>query len=159
MNLQAQTIWDSLEFRTPAILAAVDRVSEQEFQWLPPNGANPIAWLLWHIAEVEDNWVRDKLLVLPRRYPFEISVKARGDAAWPSKTELVAYFHEVRALTRERLERTSEDDFDREIADEHYGSLTVRALWAGVASSCAWHGGQIILIANRLLPGRGSKSG
>src|SRR5262245_5670445 len=71
MNLQAQTIWDSLEFRTPAILAAVDRVSEQEFQWLPPNGANPIAWLLWHIAEVEDNWVRDKLLVLPRRYPFE----------------------------------------------------------------------------------------
>ena len=159
MNPQARALWDSLEFRTPALLSAIDSLSDQDLLWSPPNGANSIAWLLWHIAEVEDNWVRDRLLALPKRYPFGTSVKARGTAPWPSKVELVAYFHEVRALSRDRLERTSEDDFDREIADEHYGSLTVRAVWAGVASSCAWHGGQIVLIANRLLPGSRSKSG
>ena len=78
---------------------------------------------------------------------------------WPSKSALVSYFHEVRALTKERLERTLEEDFERTVSDENFGSLTVRQLWGGVATSCAWHGGQIVLIVNRLLPGAGVESG
>jgi hypothetical protein len=152
MSPQAQTVWDAIEFRTPAIVRAIERLSEAQIQWQPPNGANSIAWLLWHIPEVEDNWVRDRLLNLPKRYPFGASVKARGETAWPRKAALIAYFHEVRALTKERLGATREEDFDRVIADEHFGSITVRQVWGGVATSCAWHGGQIVLIANRLLP-------
>jgi len=149
---QAQTIWDSLEFRTPAILRATENLSEAEFRWQPPNAGNSIAWLLWHIPEVEDNWVRDKLLELPKRYPFGTSVKAPTCSGWPGKTELLSYFHEVRASTKERLEQTREEEFDRMIADEHFGSITVRQVWGGVVTSCAWHGGQIIFIVNRLLP-------
>ena len=70
MGPQARTIWDGLQFRTPAILRTVDAVSEEQFYWHAPNGGNSIAWLLCHIAEVEDNWARDKLLGLPRRFPF-----------------------------------------------------------------------------------------
>jgi hypothetical protein len=40
------------------------------------------------------------------------------------------------------------------IKDEHYGQITVRQVWAGAATSCAWHGGQIVLLVNRLLPRR-----
>jgi hypothetical protein len=134
-------------------LAAIEDLSDLDLQWQPPNGANSIAWLLWHIAEVEDNWVRDRVLGLSKRYPFGTSVKAPGDTLWPSKMALVDYFHEVRGLTRERLERTREDEFNRVIVDEHYGSISVRTVWAGVATSCAWHGGQIVMIAKRLLPG------
>jgi hypothetical protein len=152
---QAQVIWDSLEFRTPAILRSIEHLSDPQFRWHPPNGANSIAWLLWHIPEVEDNWVRDKLLNLPKRYPFGASVKATTAREWPTKAALMSYFHEVRALTRKRLERTAEEEFDRTVFDEHYGSITVRQVWGGVVTSCAWHGGQIILIVNRLLPGAG----
>jgi hypothetical protein len=154
MGPQARTIWDSLEFRTPVILRAIEELTEAEFGWQPPNRANTIGWLLWHISEVEDNWVRDKFLNLPRRFPFGTSVKAGGNRDRPSKTALTAYFHEVRALSKERLQQTGEGDFDRLITDEHFGSITVRQMWSGVATSCAWHGGQIILIANRLLPRR-----
>ena len=152
MDPQAQVIWDSLEFRTPAILRSVEQLSDSQLRWQPPNGANPVAWLLWHIAEVEDNWIRDKLLNLPRRYPFGASVKSRQGKDWPSKSPLVSYFHEVRALTRDRLEGIPEPDFDRTVSDEHFGLITVRQLWGGVVTSCAWHGGQIVLIVNRLLP-------
>ena len=117
----------------------------------PPNAGNSIAWLLWHIPEVEDNWVRNKLLNLPKRYPFGTSVKAHSGGEWPSKNALLSYFREVRALTKDRLEQTREEEFDRVIADEHFGSITVRQAWGGVVTSCAWHGGQIIFIANRLL--------
>ncbi len=153
MNPQARVVWDSLEFRAPAILRAVEGLSDEQLRWRPPNGGNPIAWLLWHIPEVEDNWIRDKLLDLPRRYPFGASVKAAPVREWPGKVALVSYFREVRALSRERLERTAEAEFDRIVSDENFGTLTVRQLWCGVATSCAWHGGQIVLIANRLLPG------
>jgi len=152
MGPQARTIWDSLEFRTPAIFRAIENLSDAELRWQPPNGGNPIAWLLWHIPEVEDNWVRDKLLDLPKRYPFGASVKVRSGSEWPGKTALLSYFHEVRALTKDRLERTPEDEFDRIVADERFGSISVRQLWGGVVTSCAWHGGQIVFIANRLLP-------
>ena len=152
MSPQARTIWDSLEFRTPAIFRAIADLSEAEVRWQPPNSGNPIAWLLWHIPEVEDNWVRDKLLNLPKRYPFGTSVKARGQNEWPAKAALISYFHEVRALTKDRLQQTREEEFDRMIADEHFGSITVRQVWGGVATSCAWHGGQIMFIVNRLLP-------
>src|SRR5207249_11364354 len=151
MGPQARTIWDSLEFRTPAILQATEGLTETELCWQPPNGGNSIGWLLWHIPEVEDNWIRDTLLNLPKRYPFGTSVKERSGSEWPSKNALLAYLREVRASSKDRLEQTREEEVDRMITDVHFGSITVRQVWGGVVTSCAWHGGQIIFIANRLL--------
>jgi uncharacterized damage-inducible protein DinB len=149
---QARAIWDALEFRMPGVLQKIADLSDADLYWQPPNGANSIAWLLWHIAEVEDNWIRATVLNLPRRYPFGASVKAAAETERPSKDALLAYVHEVRALSRARLEQTTDDEFDRVVTDEHYGQLTVRQVWAGVATSGAWHGGQIVLLVNRLLP-------
>ena len=155
MTPQARAIWDALEFRWPAVLAKVGGLSDADLSWEPPNGGNSIGWLLWHIAEVEDNWVRAAVLGLPRRYPFGASVKVTRAADRPGKNSLLAYLHEARALSRDRLERMREEEFDRVVVDEHYGSITVRQVWAGVATSGAWHGGQIVFLANRLLPRSG----
>ena len=152
MTEQAAVLWRTLEFRTPAMLHAVHRLTDAQFAWAPPNGASSVAWLLWHIAEVEDNWVRDKLLALDRRYPFGASVKATAPSARPSRAELLEYFGEVRALSRARLESTTDAELARPVADEHFGQLTARDVWVGVATSCAWHGGQIVMLANRFVP-------
>jgi uncharacterized damage-inducible protein DinB len=152
MTPQARVIWDALEFRMPAVLAAVAGLTDADVSWQPPNGANSIGWLLWHIAEVEDNWIRAAVLSLPRRYPFGASVKDAAGAERPSKDALLDYLYEVLALSQDRLEHTTDDEFDRVVTDDHYGPMTVRQVWAGVATSGAWHGGQIVLLANRLLP-------
>lgn len=151
MTPQAQLVWDGLQFRTPTMLSIVERLADEQLRWQPPNGANPVGWMLWHIPEVEDNWVCDRLYGLSRRYPFGASVKSTRVHQFPAKADLLAYFHEVRALTKQRLEQTPEESFDHSIQDEHWGSITVRQLWAGVVTSAAWHGGQIVYV-NRLLP-------
>src|SRR5579864_1897744 len=61
MEMQARVLWDALVFRTPVMLRIVEGLSDAQLRWLPPNGVNSIAWLLWHIAEVEDHWIREKL--------------------------------------------------------------------------------------------------
>jgi hypothetical protein len=152
MTARTELIWQALGFRTSALLQAVDGLTEAQLSWSPPNGANSVAWLLWHIAEVEDNWVRDKLYREPPRYPFGSSVRETNPGAYPGKSALVSYFHEVRSLSRERLERTVDADLDRAVEDDHFGELTVGQVWMGVATSCAWHGGQIVMLANRFVP-------
>src|SRR5215213_9141943 len=99
MNEQARVIWETLSFRTPTMLHAVAGLSEDQLRWQPPNAANSAAWLLCHIAEVEDNWPREKLYGQPRRFPFGASVRDSGSTEHPSKSSLLDYFHEVRALS------------------------------------------------------------
>ena len=149
MDRESKVIWAGLELRTPAMLRAVEFLSTEQMLWLPPNAKNCIAWLLWHIAEVEDNWVRDKLLGEARRFPFGHSVKAHS-GEYPSKSELLGYFHEVRALTHTRLESLKAEDFDREITDKDFGTIAIRELWSLVVTSCAWHSGQITLMGRLL---------
>ncbi len=151
MGPQARFAWESLEFRTPTTLRIVEALQEAAIRWWPPNNSNSVGWLLWHIAEVEDNWVRDKLYGLPKRYPFGASVRAMPPEQYPSKADLLAYFQEVRGLTTQRLEQAPEEEFDRLIQDEHFGAISVRQVWGGVVTSCAWHSGQIAL-TNRLIP-------
>ena len=151
MNQQAKFVWESLEFRTPIMLRIVEPLTEDEMRWLPPNKSNSIAWLVWHIPEVEDNWVRDRLHGQPKRYPFGCSVRAATLDQYPSKAELLRYIAEVRGLTKRRLEETAEAEFERVLHDDHFDTISVRQLWGGVVTSCAWHGGKIAL-TSRLIP-------
>jgi DinB superfamily len=103
---------------------------------------------------VEDNWIRDLWLGEPRRYPFGHSVRDASREHYPAKAALLAYFHEVRDLTKKRLQATTEADFDKRVHDAHFGPLSIRDVWGGVITSFAWHAGQIAL-TNRLMA-RGS---
>jgi hypothetical protein len=155
MHPEARVLWQALEFRTPAMMSCLARLTEAQMSWQPPNGANSAAWLLWHIAEVEDNWIRDKVLGEAKEYPFGTSVKAVDRKEYPSKSALLDYFQRVRASSRERLERMTPAELERPVHDEHFGLIDVRGVWIGVATSCSWHGGQIALLANRLIPAGG----
>lgn len=150
MNPTAKLVWDGLEFRKPAMLRLVEPLSDEEMLWHPPNRGNSISWQLWHIAEVEDNWVRALLHGESKRYPFGCSVKVASRDGYPGKTEILEYFSEVREISRRRLEETIESEFQRTVHDDHYGQLSVSQVWGGVITSFAWHAGQIAQ-TNRLL--------
>ena len=111
----------------------------------------PPSHALHQPAEVEDNWIRDVVESQPKRYPFGCSVRDAESEQYPDRDDLLAYFTEVRGLSRKRLETTTETDFGRTVSDEHCGQICVRDVWAGVVTSFAWHAGQIALMS-RLMP-------
>ena len=158
MKAEAKVIWTSLEFRRPELLRLVGPLSADQMSWVPSGGRNSVSWLLWHIAEVEDNWVRNLLLGEDKRYPFGRSVRNAEAGQHPEKTELLGYFHEVRAMTRQRLEATSDVELGRTVSDDHFGAISVREVWSGVITSFAWHAGQIALMC-RLMQSEGEGCG
>ena len=151
MNPQAQAIWSGLEFRKPMMLRNIEPLSEQQMRWTPAPDRNSIAWQLWHIAEVEDNWVRSIITNEPLHLPFGVQMRQATDEQYPTKDQLLEYFHETRAVSRTRLDAAQDSDFAREVADPDFGACTVLDIWMGVVTSFAWHAGQIGLTA-KLLP-------
>ena len=149
MTPEARFILDALDFRMPMLLRNVQPLSEDQLRWIPGPGQNHIAWQLWHIAEVEDNWPRTSMLSQPPRFPFGQPLDEAD--RFPPSQDLLDYLHKARALTRDRLHAMSPEDFDRTITEPDFGDMTIRQLWAGVVTSFAWHAGQIALTA-KLIP-------
>lgn len=143
MTPEASAFWTGLEFRKPELLRLVEPLTSEQMVWLPPGGANSVAWLLWHIAEVEENWMGASVYGEHRRYPFGNSVRDAVPDEYPSKQALIDYLHEVRAITERRLENVSADEFSRLLEDPNWGEIPVRQVWAGLVTSFAWHSGQI----------------
>ena len=121
----ARTIFSALEFRKPMMLRNVEPLSEKQMLWRPGPQRVSIAWQLWHIAEVEDNWIRALVTNEPMRHPFGVAQREADDEQYPAKADLLAYFHEVRAITRKRPKAADEADFDRQVHDDDFGELTV----------------------------------
>jgi uncharacterized damage-inducible protein DinB len=151
MTPTAKTIFSALEFRKPMVLRNIEPLSEAQMLWRPGPQRVSIAWQLWHIAEVEDNWIRALVTDEPLRYPFGVAQREAANEQYPSKADLLAYFHEVRAITAHRLQAATEAGFDRPVHDDDFGELSVRDVWSGVITGFAWHAGQIALTA-KLIP-------
>lgn len=148
---EARSVWAALEFRMPMMLRNIGPLTDAQMRWAPGPGRNPIAWQLWHIAEVEDSWVRTCFLDESPVFPLGRALADAG-GEYPPKEALLGYLRDVRAQTRIRLASLADADFDRRVRDPDFGEIDVRDLWAGVVTSFAWHAGQIALTA-KLLPG------
>lgn len=131
-----------------------DRVTEA-----PAEGANTIAWLVWHLARVQDHhlaeildvpqvWVQDDWA---RRFGLEPDPSNTGYGHSPEQVAevrperpevLLEYFDAVYRRTRPMLERLAPPDLDR-IVDRRWDppvTLGVRLL--SVADDCLQHAGQ-----------------
>jgi len=148
---EAKAFWSALEFRRPMMLRQVEPLSEEQMLWVPGPGRVSIAWQLWHIAEVEDLWIRELVLDKTLEFPFGVPVRDADASQYPKKLDLLRYFHKSRFLSQSRLEDISAPDFDRMVEDVNFGRIQVRDVWSGVATSFSWHAGQIALTA-KLIP-------
>jgi len=154
MIAESKAVWSGLEFRKPMMLRNVEPLSEEQMLWVPGDGRKCVAWQLWHIAEVEEVWISNLITRDPPRFPFghRLAEVEHDLTIYPKRDELLAYFHEVRSITKKRLENAKAEDFEREITDADFGTRPARDIWQGVVTSFAWHAGQLAMTA-KMLPG------
>ena len=130
--------------------------------------ANPVVWLLWHTARVQDDHVA-ALAGVPQAWtgweerfalPLDTDdfgyghTDAEVDLVRVEDLELLAGYHrDVHALTRDYLARVDEAELDR-VVDEHWDPpVTAGVRLVSVVGDCLQHLGQVAYVRGLLSEG------
>jgi len=119
-------------------------------------GANPIGWLVWHLARVQDDHVADAAgvdQVWPswrERFdlPFDDLATGYGQTAEEvaeirvGADLLVGYHADVHALTQRYLDTLTPDELERVVDDRWDPPVTVGVRLVSVIGDCLQHLGQ-----------------
>lgn len=143
----------------PLARATVDGLTVEQVLARPTPDANPIAWLLWHLARVQDHHVSelletDQLWVTDGWAPrFGLAPdpdntgyghsSAEVAAVRPERPEvLVEHLEAVDARTRPLLEGCTADDLDRIVDRRWDPPVTLGVRLVSVVDDCLQHIGQ-----------------
>lgn len=168
--MEPQTLLvDALSRSHENALAVLDGLSVEQLTWRPAPDANPIGWLVWHLARVQDDHVAavagTEQVWTAQGYAADWALPYDdGDIGYGHSTEqvgllrveaprLAAYVDAVHGASVDWLEWGGHD-WDR-VVDEHWDPpVTLAVRLVSVADDCAQHAGQAAYVRG-LLPDRG----
>jgi len=142
------------------LLPGFDGLTDAELRQPVAAGANPIGWLMWHVARVQDRavagmtdqeqlWIRDGWYA---RFGREADPEDRGNGdtsehvaafAAPSAALLLAYYTAVRAVVNGFLDRLDTDDPERPVPGFGGAMVPLASRTGGLLIEALQHTGQI----------------
>lgn len=163
----AELLKESFERVVESGTTVVDGLSEDQLAARPAEGANTIAWLVWHLARVQDDHVADvaglEQVWTAQGYadrfglPFETDATGYGQSeeevgqVRASADLLAAYLRAVHEQTVAYLDTIGEDDLDRVVDDSWDPPVTLGARLVSVVNDDTQHVGQAAYVRG-LLP-------
>ena len=161
MNTFKEAIQSGLEEYLQELKRAIEGLTPAEIRWQPTPHTNHIAWLVWHVARVEDVWV-SRLRGRPavwqadgwaERFHMDPLSSGAGQTleeirAMPEipLTDLMAYFDAVRAVTRRYLEQATEADLSQLYPHPRLGPRPGTWIVGHILVEESQHVGQVALL-------------
>ena len=140
----------------------IEGLTPAEARWQATAHTNHIAWIVWHMARVEDRWVNRYLRETAEVWTadgwadrFKMSPEAHGYGqtieevrAMPEipLADLMAYFEAVRGLTRKYLELATDAELSRECRHPRLGVVTRTWIVGHLLVEESQHTGQAAMI-------------
>jgi hypothetical protein len=141
---------------------AVDGLTPAELRWQPTLASNPICWIVWHMARVEDRWVNRVLrgevelwIADGWHKKFGMSEEAHGYAetieqvrAMPevAMSDVLDYFAAVRHSTLAHLEQMTPEQLEATYAHPRLKGITGAWILGHILVEESQHLGQIAYI-------------
>jgi uncharacterized damage-inducible protein DinB len=161
MDAFKEAIRSGLEEYLQSLGRAIDGLTPAEARWQPTMHTNHIAWLVWHMARVEDSWVNRVLSGTTQvwktegwadRFGMDLEETGSGQTSEDVRAmpeiplnELMEYFGAVRAATYRYLDHASDDDLLQEYSNR--GSNRIGTWIVGhILVEESQHTGQVALI-------------
>ncbi|GGU45909.1 mycothiol transferase [Nocardioides albus] len=158
---------DGFDRTAESLPEIVHGLSTDDLLWRPYDGANSIAWTLWHTARMEDAqiaplagadevWMRDGWV---ERFalPYEPGAMGYGQSAeevaafrLEDPTLLTGYYQAVHRATTELVDGLSEDDLARVIDEGWDPPVTAAVRLVSVVDDAARHIGQAAYVKGLL---------
>jgi hypothetical protein len=151
----------------PLARHAVEGIDRDGLTEPPSPGANPIAWLVWHLARVQDAHLAEILEAdqiwtegdWAGQFGLEADPANTGyghspeevAAVRPVRPEvLLEYLDAVHARTRTMLQRLAPDDLDRIVDRRWNPPVTLGVRLVSIADDCLQHAGQAAYVRGLL---------
>jgi hypothetical protein len=151
----------------PLAREAVEGLDAEQLREQPGGAANPIAWLIWHIARVQDaelaGLVGDRQLWQDGDWSARFGLTPDPDnhgyghgvdevrAVRPDSSEaLLEYLDAVDSRTRANLRTLSPSDLDRVVDANWDPPVTLGVRLISVADDCLQHAGQAAYVRGLL---------
>ena len=161
MSTFKEAIHSGLEEYLQDLQHALEGLTPAEVRWQPTLHTNHIAWLVWHMARVEDRWVsriwqRPEVWTVDgwaERFRMDPASNGVGQTmeevrAMPELplTDLLAYFGAVRAVTRQYLAQATDADLSREYPRSRGVVVTGSWIVGHILVEESQHTGQVALL-------------
>ena len=161
MSAFKEALRSGLEEYLERLQIGIEGLTPAEARWQPTMETNHIAWLVWHMARVEDSWVSRLLDGTPQVWTtggwadqFGMDPESTGSGhtsedvrAMPEVPlgDLMAYFEAVRGVMRQYLDQATEADLSRTY---HYRGNDRSGTWivGHILVEESQHTGQVGLI-------------
>ena len=150
----------------PLVRSAVEDLSADQLATPPADGANTIAWLVWHLTRIEDDhlagamgcpqvWEQDGW---PERFGLAPGSMDTGyghsadevRAVRAEAEDLVAYHEEVAERTADFVAGLGPDELDRVVDEDWDPPVTLGVRLVSVASDALQHAGQAAYVRGLL---------
>jgi len=154
----ADLLTDAFERVLQTATGAVDGLTEEQLALRPAPDANSIAWLVWHLARVQDDHVAEVAgteqvwtaqdFVARFDLPFDSSATGYGMSSEEvghvrvGAEPLADYLRAVHAATASYLAGLAPDDLDRVVDERWDPPVTLGARLVSVLNDDAQHAGQ-----------------
>jgi uncharacterized damage-inducible protein DinB len=154
--------------RLPGLVrGAVRNLSPEQLRWAPADGANPVGWLVWHLARVQDDHVADLMgteqVYVAGDWGPKFGLKSEpGDIGYGHNSAqvtsvqpeswhaLVDYYTAVHDRTIGYLDGLADEDLD-EVIDEAWDPPVTRGVrLISVVNDDAQHAGQAAYVRGLL---------
>lgn len=129
MSAFKEALRSGLEEYLESLKVAIRGLTPAAARWQPTMDTNHIAWLVWHMARVEDSWVSRLRNGTSQvwttggwadRFGMDPESTGSGHTSEDVRAipeiplgDLMAYFEAVRGVTRQYLDRATADDLSR----------------------------------------------
>lgn len=142
-----------------AVKRVTDNLTQQELIWRPSSGCNLMGLILFHIAKLEDSFIKTRIQSKPSIWKTEklyekLNLAENEEGAHytieqvnafpvPDKESLLAFYSAVQAQTMECLNSLTPDEFDWKVTMPRGGDATVAILFSFIISHGLGHIGEM----------------
>jgi uncharacterized damage-inducible protein DinB len=136
-----------------------DSLTQQELMWRPSSGCNSIGLILFHIARLEDSFIKTRIQSKPTIWMTEkwyekLKLAENEEGAHytleqvnafpvPDREGLLAFYSAVQAQTKEYLNSLTPDALDRKVTMPRGGDVAILSLFSFIISHASGHIGEM----------------
>ena len=124
----------------------VESISEEDLKKTLGDGPNSLGFLIRHISEVELLFAKNIFNLDDVKVTAKTIIDGKDTGKWTNLDDLKEISSDAYEQLKKAIEAQSEEDWEREVTTDEFGTKTLAEAFGRITSHTAYHAGQMAII-------------